>query len=296
MADSGQGSTPRQEGGGQSGPGAGSGGHGGSGAGGHGGSGHGHGQVSRQDKFQNRMLGLGVAVLVAFGLAVPAVVLFANGEDKASVGPSSTHLNKEEVAGRELFNRTCFYCHTLRGAPSYGRTGPDLDLLLAHMDAKERRAFVEQAIEQGEAHGRGQMPALLYQGREAKQVAKFVAAVADVGIQGESTEPAGYPELENKAESEASKAAEPHYTAAQLAKGKEVFTTAGCGGCHTLAAAEASGTIGPNLDTLQPGEFAVYHQVYTGGGLMPKFGVEGILKPAEIEAVAQYVSSVAGTK
>ena len=29
---------------------------------------------------------------------------------------------------------------------------------------------------------------------------------------------------------------------------------------------------------------------------MPKFGVEGILKPAEIEAVAQYVSSVAGTK
>ena len=116
------------------------------------------------------------------------------------------------------------------------------------------------------------------------------------GIQGESTEPAGYPELENKAESEASKAAEPHYTAAQLAKGKEVFTTAGCGGCHTLAAAEASGTIGPNLDTLQPGEFAVYHQVYTGGGLMPKFGVEGILKPAEIEAVAQYVSSVAGTK
>ena len=33
------------------------------------------------------------------------------------------------------------------------------------------------------------------------------------------------------------------------AAGKAVFTgTAGCSGCHTLAAAGASGTVGPNLD------------------------------------------------
>ena len=33
------------------------------------------------------------------------------------------------------------------------------------------------------------------------------------------------------------------------AKGKRVFADAGCAGCHTLRAANASGTKGPNLDT-----------------------------------------------
>jgi mono/diheme cytochrome c family protein len=33
-----------------------------------------------------------------------------------------------------------------------------------------------------------------------------------------------------------------------LANGKAVFAANGCGGCHTLAAASATGTIGPNLD------------------------------------------------
>ncbi len=34
------------------------------------------------------------------------------------------------------------------------------------------------AIAEGRARGLGQMPALLYQGKEAEQVADFVAAVA----------------------------------------------------------------------------------------------------------------------
>ena len=34
------------------------------------------------------------------------------------------------------------------------------------------------AIEEGRARGHGQMPALLYQGKEAEDVADFVAAVA----------------------------------------------------------------------------------------------------------------------
>ena len=34
--------------------------------------------------------------------------------------------------------------------------------------------------------------------------------------------------------------------------GAKVFASAGCGGCHTLAAADASGEVGPNLDDLQP--------------------------------------------
>ena len=34
--------------------------------------------------------------------------------------------------------------------------------------------------------------------------------------------------------------------------GKQVFETAGCKGCHTLKDAGATGTVGPNLDTVQP--------------------------------------------
>ena len=37
--------------------------------------------------------------------------------------------------------------------------------------------------------------------------------------------------------------------AVPTANGKAVFISAGCGACHTLAAAGASGKIGPNLDT-----------------------------------------------
>ena len=41
-----------------------------------------------------------------------------------------------------------------------------------------RKALVLSAITEGRARGLGQMPALLYQGKEAEEVADFVAAVA----------------------------------------------------------------------------------------------------------------------
>jgi mono/diheme cytochrome c family protein len=74
--------------------------------------------------------------------------------------------------------------------------------------------------------------------------------------------------------------------------GAKVFATAGCKTCHTLKAAGASGTVGPNLDQLKPSAALVSKQVNTGGGVMPSF--KGKLTPAQIKAVAQYVSSVAG--
>jgi cytochrome c6 len=77
------------------------------------------------------------------------------------------------------------------------------------------------------------------------------------------------------------------------AEGKEVFTT-NCGSCHTLKAAGTTGTVGPNLDELEPDLATVEHQVVNGGGPMPAFGNEGILNAKEIKAVATYVSSVAG--
>lgn len=78
---------------------------------------------------------------------------------------------------------------------------------------------------------------------------------------------------------------------AQLAAGKTVFTS-NCAGCHTLADADASGAVGPNLDELQPDEATVQHQVEVGGGPMPAF--KGTLSEEQITDVAEYVSTVAG--
>ncbi|HEY2714798.1 MAG TPA: cytochrome c [Solirubrobacterales bacterium] len=85
--------------------------------------------------------------------------------------------------------------------------------------------------------------------------------------------------------------AEPKAEAA-LAAGKTVFTT-NCASCHTLSEAGTTGTVGPNLDELQPEKALVETQVTNGGGVMPAFG--GTLSPEEIEDVAEYVSTVAGT-
>lgn len=75
------------------------------------------------------------------------------------------------------------------------------------------------------------------------------------------------------------------------AEGKTVFTE-NCASCHTLKAADASGQVGPNLDDLQPDAATVQKQVENGGGPMPAF--KGQLTPAQISAVAAFVSSSAG--
>jgi mono/diheme cytochrome c family protein len=71
------------------------------------------------------------------------------------------------------------------------------------------------------------------------------------------------------------------------AAGKTVFADAGCKGCHTLKAAGATGTIGPNLDQLKPPFDRIVRQVTNGGKIMPKFG--GQLTPTQIDDVAAFV-------
>ncbi|MBM2823200.1 MAG: sulfide dehydrogenase [Thermoleophilia bacterium] len=76
--------------------------------------------------------------------------------------------------------------------------------------------------------------------------------------------------------------------------GKEVFLgSAGCSGCHTLADAGASGSVGPNLDAAKPSYDKVVTQVTNGGGVMPPF--KDTLSEQQIQDVAAYVSSVAGS-
>jgi mono/diheme cytochrome c family protein len=133
-----------------------------------------------ESKVSRRSVTLAVIVLFAFGLAVPAIVLAFNGNDKASVGAGGVHLNAKEQQGRELFAHTCAVCHTLAATKSVGQIGPDLDIRVGTdiSTAAGRKALVLNAIEEGRARGLGQMPALLYQGKEAEDVADFVAAVA----------------------------------------------------------------------------------------------------------------------
>jgi mono/diheme cytochrome c family protein len=69
--------------------------------------------------------------------------------------------------------------------------------------------------------------------------------------------------------------------------GADVWGDAGCGSCHTLQAADSSGTVGPNLDELRPAYDTVIAQVTNGGGGMPAF--EGTLTEQEIMDVAAFV-------
>ena len=76
------------------------------------------------------------------------------------------------------------------------------------------------------------------------------------------------------------------------AAGKEVFASAGCAACHTLSEANASGTVGPNLDDAKPSNELVVQRVTLGQGGMPSFKDQ--LQPQQIADVAAFVSSATG--
>ena len=77
-------------------------------------------------------------------------------------------------------------------------------------------------------------------------------------------------------------------SSASNSPGAKVFAAADCGSCHTLSAADAKGTIGPNLDQLKPEKARVARQVTNGGVGMPSF--EKKLSAGEIDQVATFVA------
>ncbi len=81
-------------------------------------------------------------------------------------------------------------------------------------------------------------------------------------------------------------------SAGDAARGRAVFASAGCAACHTLAAAGATGRVGPNLDAARPSAALVAERVTNGKGAMPSF--RSRLTPAQIADVAAYVSTAAG--
>jgi mono/diheme cytochrome c family protein len=196
--------------------------------------------------------------------------------------------------GKQLFlaptksGQSCAQCHTLADAKSQGTLGPNLDDAFS---SDKKQGFSEQTmtdIVRGQiAYPESPMPANLYRGQDARDIALYVAKCAgnaNCGVTAEKPKPATTTPSGGGGGGTTAPAAKPD--------GKQVFASAGCGGCHTLKDAGTTGNVGPNLDQLKPSKAIVAHQVEVGGGAMPAF--KGQLSAAQIDAVAGYVSSVAG--
>jgi mono/diheme cytochrome c family protein len=74
--------------------------------------------------------------------------------------------------------------------------------------------------------------------------------------------------------------------------GAGVFASAGCGGCHTLEAAGATGAAAPNLDEAQPSFQKAVDTITNGRGAMPAFRDQ--LSAEQIRDVARYVVDSTG--
>lgn len=82
------------------------------------------------------------------------------------------------------------------------------------------------------------------------------------------------------------------YKGGNATAGKTVFKTGPCAGCHTLADAGTSGTVGPNLTGLKVPLSLVVDRVTHGKGNMP--ALKGTLTDKQIADVAAYVVQATG--
>ena len=171
----------------------------------------------------------------------------------------------DQTNGQKQFQAKCGGCHVLAAAGTQGTVGPNLDnAFKPDYDQGFKESTVRNVVLLQIRQPSPPMPAGLVKGEDAQDVAAYVAAVAGSG----SAAPA---KVGND--------------------GKSIFA-ANCSSCHTLKAAGANGTVGPNLDQLKPDQARVQHQVEVGGGVMPAF--KGKLTDTQISAVAKYVADNAG--
>ena len=221
-----------------------------------------------------------VAALLVLSL-VGALGLAACGDTVGYTKSSSG----DKIHGKQLFKQGCGSCHTLADAGTTGAIGPNLDyaFLQSRKDRLGEETFVQVVRDQmayavtKPSTGAPGMPRDIFTGQDADDVATYVASVAGLDASGQIMNPANPPKPSGPG---------------GAADGKTIFATAGCTGCHTLKAAGATGTVGPNLDDAKPPKALVIDRVTNGQGGMPSF--KGQLSEAQIEAVADYVSSNAG--
>ncbi len=124
------------------------------------------------------------------------------------------------------------------------------------------------------------------------QKAQVVAfTIGGLGVVGGAEAPKIKEQAVRKVAEQAAGARPSGKAAAGGANGAALFTQS-CAGCHTLKAANATGAVGPNLDTLGVDAATIQKQVENGGNGMPAFN--GTLSPEEIKALAEYVATATG--
>jgi cytochrome c2 len=160
----------------------------------------------------------------AAGLASAALALVAAGcgEEEADL-----------INGKQLFVEQCGTCHALERAGTQAAQGPNLDEAFgpARVDGLGKETVQGVVRDQIANVRQGSiMPEDLVTGGDARDVAAYVAEVA--GVPGEDTGQLASAGLAGATEPE------------------QIFTAAGCGGCHTFTPAGTSASVGPDLDEL----------------------------------------------
>lgn len=188
--------------------------------------------------------------------------------------------------GRVLFIQKCGVCHELAEAGTSAQIGPNLDdAFAAAREAGEGGETIEGVVEAQVESPRPSngdpsvsMPPHVVEGQDLDDVAAYVGMWAGVPGAAPASVPGG--------------------------PGAQVFANNGCSGCHTLAAANAGGTTGPNLDEVLPGQSAAMieesikdpNATIAKGyppNVMPATFVE-TLSPEEIEQLVEYLISETG--
>jgi len=215
-------------------------------------------------------------------LIVPLVALVA-----AVVAISGCGTTSPDIAnGRVLFTSKCGICHTLAQAGTTAKVGPNLDdAFAAAREAGMNGATIEGIVKAQVDNPRpsngnpaASMPANVASGSDLDNIAAYLGKYA--GVPG-----AKPPEVEG-------------------GPGAQVFASSGCGSCHTLAAANAGGTVGPDFDEVLPGQSAAEIEEsivdpeakitkgYPAGVMPHTFGEE--LSEEELKQLIEFLMESAG--
>jgi mono/diheme cytochrome c family protein len=226
------------------------------------------------------------------GLAGACVALIA-AVAATGCGTAGTAEGGAASRGKELFLEGCGSCHVLADAGTSGRIGPNLDdgFATARRDGlgeKTIRAVVRNQIAypvEEPVSGVPGMPENIFEGEEADAVSAYVAEVAGLPVLGGGGEASGGGTSTGGEDGGSG-------GSGGSDEGEAVFASSGCGSCHTMEAADANGTIGPNLDETKPSRELAIDRVTNGAGGTPPF--KDPLSEQQIAAVADYVVASTG--
>ncbi len=196
----------------------------------------------------------------------------------AGCGTSTANVER----GRVLFVQKCGVCHEMAQAGTTAQIGPNLDdAFAAAREVGETGDTVAGVVKAQVENPRPSnadpavsMPAGVVEGQDLEDVAAYIGEYAGVPGAAPPKVPGG--------------------------PGAQVFANNGCGGCHTLAAANSGGVTGPNLDeSLAPDDSAaaIEEMIVDPNAEIPKgypanvmpqnFGQT--LSPKELEQLVQFL-------